>query len=287
MMTTEPWNSGCHFGGCHTDQRNTGCKGPIEACGTGRALRCLDLLNCLESCEEVIRTTVGDVQVPRWKRAFDLACVLFTAPGWAPLMALIALFVKCVSPGPVFFRQERVGLRGQHFGCLKFRTMKVNADAAVHQEHLRQLIATDRPMTKMDALGDSRLIWGGRFLRSSGLDELPQLLNVLRGEMSIVGPRPCTPFECRHYEEWHRKRFNVLPGLTGLWQVNGKNNTTFRQMILLDLYYALHLHPWLDCVIMWKTLGVLAAQITESHSGVGAPPAAYPSNLKKKQVPVA
>jgi exopolysaccharide production protein ExoY len=202
-------------------------------------------------------------------------------------MAMIALLIKCTGKGPVFFRQQRIGFQGKRFACLKFRTMKADADAVVHQEHLKNLISSNRPMVKMDALGDARLIPGGKLLRSSGLDELPQLLNVLRGEMSIVGPRPCTPFEFDHYEDWHRKRFNVLPGLTGLWQVSGKNKTTFRQMVLLDLFYAMNARPMLDLRIMLKTLGVLFSQVEENHT-LGTPlrSSAYAPRLKNEQMPV-
>lgn len=272
---------------CGLLQGKGSCGGSPAECAAWRLVGRGELVRFLEECESAIRQCNPAVKVPAWKRVIDLSFVLLSSPLWAPLMALIALYIKCASPGPVFFRQPRVGFRGLRFECLKFRTMKAGADAAAHQSHVKDLISADRPMVKMDALGDSRLIPGGKFLRSSGLDELPQLLNVLWGEMSIVGPRPCTPYEHEHYEIWHRKRAAVLPGLTGLWQVSGKNKTTFRQMILLDIYYAMHARPLLDIKIMLRTFGVLAMQVDESRTrGVAGPPA-YRDQLKNKRVPAA
>ncbi len=252
-------------------------QGPRTACDARSAVGCRNFIRCLEGCENAIQMAAVEPGVPAWKRVLDIGCVLLAAPAWLPLMLFVSLFVKLTSSGSIFFRQDRVGFRGRTFRCFKFRTMKAGADSGVHQEHLKQLIASGRPMTKMDALGDSRLIWGGRFLRSSGLDELPQLINVLRGDMSLVGPRPCIRFEYEHYEAWQRRRFDVLPGLTGLGQVSGKNRTTFRQMILLDLYYAMHASPWMDVKIMLKTVGVLAGQVDETRTPGRASTTAFPS----------
>ena len=203
-------------------------------------------------------------EFPRWKRGLDLVCILLTAPLWVPLMIVITLAIKLVSPGPVFFRQERIGLGGQRFTCFKFRSMRVGAETAVHSSYFQQLMESDRPMTKLDASSDPRLIPSGRFFRATGLDELPQLLNVLRGEMSLVGPRPCTPLEFERYAKPQKKRFNAPPGLTGHWQVRGKNKTTFREMIALDIWYASHMSLRLDLMIMLRTPRVIAGQIFES-----------------------
>ena len=146
-------------------------------------------------------------------------------------MILLMLVTRMASPGPIFYRQKRVGLCGEHFSIWKFRTMKLSAETQTHEHYFENLMRVDWPMTKLDAYGDPRLAPFGRVLRASGLDELPQIFNVLRGEMSLVGPRPCTPNEFAHYEPWQRQRVNCLPGLTGYWQVNGKNKTTFREMI--------------------------------------------------------
>lgn len=202
--------------------------------------------------------------VPGWKRALDISCILVAAPLLLPLMLLIALSIKIVSRGPVFFKQERVGLLGRTFLCWKFRTMRVGASTACHQNHLSDLIKSEKPMTKMDLFGDPRLIPFGALLRASGLDELPQLINVLKGDMSLVGPRPCVPYEFEHYQPWQRQRFDTVPGLTGLWQVSGKNKTTFNEMIRLDIIYSKNKSFWLDLTIMARTVSALAAQIRET-----------------------
>jgi exopolysaccharide production protein ExoY len=202
-------------------------------------------------------------RVPRWKRCLDIALILISAPAWAVLMVAIALLIKLVSRGPVLFRQERLGLSGVPFSCLKFRTMHAGAPTAYHEKHLIQLMQSDRPMQKLDDK-DPRLIPIASLLRATGLDELPQLFNVLRGEMSLVGPRPCTVQEYAAYTSAQRARLHVLPGLTGLWQVSGKNRTTFQQMIELDLRYARLSCLWLDIEILRRTPLVLSQQILET-----------------------
>ncbi len=203
--------------------------------------------------------------VPAWKRALDLFCVFLALPGLLPLMLMIATLIKVVSPGPVFFKQERIGFRRKRFLCYKFRTMKTNADMQVHQHHLKSLIQSDVPMTKMDSKGDSRLIPFASVIRAMGLDELPQIINVVLGDMSLVGPRPCTPYEFESYPAAYHTRFDTLPGLTGLWQVSGKNKTTFSEMMSLDIHYAHHKTLWMDMSIMLRTFSVLAEQLRESR----------------------
>ena len=202
-------------------------------------------------------------EIPPWKRVLDLVCILLALPALAPLLLLISLGIKLVSRGPVFFRQTRVGWMGMPFVCLKFRTMHAHADSQVHEDYFKQLMQSQNPMTKLDSYGDPRLIPFGSFLRSTGLDELPQLINVLRGDMSLVGPRPCTEKEYDNYLPWQKQRFAIQPGLTGLWQVSGKNRTTFNEMIQLDLLYAQHRSLWLDLGILLKTLPVLVSQVQE------------------------
>lgn len=202
------------------------------------------------------------VPIPRWKRALDIACVVLTAPLWAPVAVLTAAIIKAVSPGPVFFQQERIGYRGERFMCFKFRTMHVNADASIHRGHLEDLMASNLPTEKLDGC-DPRVIPGGIWLRALGLDELPQLINVLRGEMSLVGPRPCVSYEYEKYLPRHRGRCGTLPGLTGLWQVNGKNNTTFEEMMDLDLYYVHNKSLWLDLHILVRTVPAVLIQTVE------------------------
>ncbi len=186
-------------------------------------------------------------------------------PALLPLMLMIAALIKVVSPGPVFFKQERIGFRRRRFLCYKFRTMKTGADTQVHQNHFKDLIKSDVPMTKMDAKGDSRLIPFASVIRAMGLDELPQIINVVLGDMSLVGPRPCTRYEFESYPAVYHARFDTLPGLTGLWQVSGKNKTTFSEMMSLDIHYARHKTPWMDLSIMLRTFSVLAEQLHESR----------------------
>lgn len=204
-------------------------------------------------------------RVPGWKASLDLACILLLLPLWLPLMILLMVVTRIASPGPIFYRQKRVGLGGRHFSIWKFRTMRLSADTQTHERYFENLMRADCPMTKLDAYGDPRLAPFGRILRASGLDELPQIFNVLNGEMSMVGPRPCTPNEFAGYEPWQRQRVNCLPGLTGYWQVNGKNKTTFRQMIEMDLFYLRNVSIWLDLKIMLKTGTVMAGQTFESR----------------------
>ena len=203
-------------------------------------------------------------RAPRWKRGLDITCILLASPLLIPLGLLIACYIKVSSPGTILFRQERVGFLGRHFVCLKFRTMVANADSSLHQDHLAELMASGRPLVKLDVAGDQRLIPGGVLLRSLGLDELPQMLNVLRGEMSLVGPRPAMAYECEKYEPWHRRRFDTLPGLTGLWQVSGKNRTTFAEMMALDLRYAERKSILLDLRIMAWTVPAIVLQAWET-----------------------
>jgi lipopolysaccharide/colanic/teichoic acid biosynthesis glycosyltransferase len=193
----------------------------------------------------------------------DLCAIVMSAPLAAPLLVLVALAIKMVSKGPIFFRQERIGYMGRPFVCFKFRTMRDGASPVVHQDYFRQLMESDEPMTKMDSKGDPRLIPLGSLLRATGLDEMPQLLNVLRGEMSLVGPRPCTPFEYGHYHAWQKQRFKTFPGLTGLWQVSGKNRTTFKEMIRLDITYAETKCFLLDLKIILKTVPAILVQLKD------------------------
>jgi len=208
---------------------------------------------------ERLAAAPDSLRFPLWKRILDVTCVVLALPVLIPVGILIAVFIKIVSPGPAFYRQPRVGYFGKRMLCLKFRTMKVNADAGVHQSHLKELMASNRPTRKLDCAGDSRLIPGGAILRVLGVDELPQLINVLRGDMSLVGPRPCTPYEFDLFSPRHKRRCEAPPGLTGLWQVSGKNRTTFEEMINLDLYYAGHLSLWQDLKIILLTLPAILA----------------------------
>jgi lipopolysaccharide/colanic/teichoic acid biosynthesis glycosyltransferase len=219
--------------------------------------------------------------LPAWKRLLDFTVIAALAPGLLIAGAAVAAVVKCGSRGPVFFRQRRVGYRGTEFTCYKFRTMHVNADTEAHREHARDLIQSQTPMIKLDAQKDPRVIPFGKVLRMTGLDELPQLINVLRGEMSLVGPRPCIPYEYEMYEPWQRRRFEAVPGLTGLWQVSGKNRTTFNEMIQYDIQYAERSSLWLDTQIIFKTLPALWVQCLDARARKQKPPASPPAGMEK------
>ena len=201
---------------------------------------------------------------PGWKRILDLTFVLVTLPVWLPLMLLVMGLIRFTSSGPIFYRQERIGYHRKRFMIYKFRTMQVNAETRTHEDYFTSLMRSEVPMTKLDAAGDSRLIPGARFLRASGLDELPQIFNVLRGDMSLVGPRPCLPSEFNRYEQWQQRRVNAPPGLTGYWQVNGKNKTTFNQMVFMDLFYIDKMSIWFDLQIILKTIPVLVFETIEA-----------------------
>ncbi|HEU5395917.1 MAG TPA: sugar transferase [Verrucomicrobiae bacterium] len=198
--------------------------------------------------------------LPLWKRLLDLACITLSLPLTLPVALVIAAIIKCVSRGPILFKQERIGYQGKTFWCYKFRTMRTGIDTTSHQQHLTYLIHSNVPMMKLDSKGDQRIIPAGRKLRAWGLDELPQLLNVLRGDMSLVGPRPCLPYESAQFLPWQKKRFRAVPGLTGLWQVSGKNRTTFTEMIRMDIDYARRKSLFLDLTIIFKTVPALVAQ---------------------------
>jgi lipopolysaccharide/colanic/teichoic acid biosynthesis glycosyltransferase len=218
-------------------------------------------------------------RVPLWKRILDCTLILLSAPLWLPLVILIAGWVKLVSPGPALFRQERIGHLGARFLCLKFRTMKVNADTTVHRQHFNDLMTSNRPMKKLDTIGDSRLIPGGIWLRALGADELPQIINVLRGEMSLVGPRPATAYEYEMFHDRHRHRCETLPGLSGLWQVSGKNRTTFERMMELDLAYVETKSLFLDLKILAGTVPAILVQLRDIQAGQSGAAKSHPAKM--------
>jgi exopolysaccharide biosynthesis polyprenyl glycosylphosphotransferase len=184
------------------------------------------------------------------KRAFDLTFSIFALVLLAPVLAFIALSVKLTSRGPILFRQERVGRRGSRFHVLKFRTMVERADLL--RDALLEQNEADGPLFKIRR--DPRVTTVGRFLRRWSLDELPQLLNVIAGQMSLVGPRPALPCEVAMYEEWHRSRLEVAPGITGAWQVNGRSDLSFDQYVRLDLFYIENWSLSYDFYLLARTL---------------------------------
>lgn len=214
---------------------------------------------------------------PVWKRAMDLAGATLLIIATAPIMIAVAIYIKIVSPGDALFKQQRVGRGGEPFTIYKFRTMRPDMDVSKHKDYMTELIRSgegaDKPMIKQDAANPAIIPFGAA-LRKSAIDELPQLFNVLKGDMSLVGPRPVIPYEAKEFLDWHNGRFDVLPGLTGLWQVMGKNNLTFNEMIRLDVRYSREISPALDAEILLRTPAVLVGQLSASRAGRAAQRAA-------------
>lgn len=205
------------------------------------------------------------------KRLFDIVSASAALAVLSPIWLAAAIAVRFGSSGPVLFRQERVGMDGRIFLCYKFRTMYANADEAIHREAYQKNISGDAAANAGDGSSpvygkvkdDPRITAVGRWLRRSSIDELPQVLNVLKGDMSIVGPRPPIPYEVEDYELWHRKRLDMKPGITGLWQVSGRNRLTFEEMVKIDLYYIENWSIWLDLKIILLTLPAVLRGDTE------------------------
>jgi lipopolysaccharide/colanic/teichoic acid biosynthesis glycosyltransferase len=204
----------------------------------------------------------GRCSLLRIKQAMDIVGSALMLILCTPLFLMIGLAIKTSSKGPVFFRQQRVGQYGQSFTFLKFRSMHTDNDDSVHKEYAAKLIAGNAESEQSNGGGerifkltnDKRVTRVGKFLRRTSLDELPQLVNVLKGDMSLVGPRPALPYELAAYQTWHRRRvLQVKPGITGLWQVTGRSSVKFDEMVRLDLRYATSWSPWLDFKILMRT----------------------------------
>ncbi|MBN2323612.1 MAG: sugar transferase [Spirochaetes bacterium] len=219
-------------------------------------------------------------QLPVWKRTVDIGGSIVALILFSPFFVMIPVLIKVVSKGPVFFKQDRVGQGGRLFTFLKFRTMKANIETTAHQDYLNELIQTDKPMTKLDKHNDPRIIPLGKFIRKASIDELPQLINVLKGDMSLVGPRPCLPYEAKEYLKWHKYRFDIKPGMTGRWQVSGKNRLTFKEMIRLDIMYAKKLSLWIDLWILVMTIPTVISMIIEKFAID-----AFFNKIGKKKIP--
>jgi exopolysaccharide biosynthesis polyprenyl glycosylphosphotransferase len=184
------------------------------------------------------------------KRSIDVALILLASPVLLILFLLVALAIRLESKGPVLYTQKRIGLNGKAFDLIKFRSMIPNADDLRAQLVKESGEDPRHPKIK----NDPRITVVGRFIRATSLDELPNLINVLRGQMSLVGPRPPTPDEVQLYEPWHMQRLQTLPGLTGLWQVNGRSDVPFDEMCLLDIYYIENWSVGMDAQILMMTL---------------------------------
>jgi exopolysaccharide biosynthesis polyprenyl glycosylphosphotransferase len=208
-----------------------------------------ETLSPRQSCESAKTSSAA-------KRMMDVSGSAVALLLLTPVLLTIAALIKLTSKGPVLFKQTRIGQNGKEFTFLKFRSMYVNNDPSIHQEYIRKLIAQklDGADGTYKIKNDPRVTRVGRFLRKTSLDELPQFINVLKGEMSLVGPRPPIPYELENYSLWHRRRvFEARPGLTGIWQVAGRSRTTFDEMVRMDLRYIRQRSLWLDVKILVKT----------------------------------
>ena len=191
------------------------------------------------------------------KRALDIVGSLLLIVATAPLLLLLAVAIRIDSPGPVIYRQTRLGRAGRAFPCFKLRSMYAGEDDRIHRRHVEYLIEHSATVVAERLPDDPRITHVGRFLRRSSLDELPQLWNVLCGQMSLVGPRPPLPYEVACYQPWQRRRLDVRPGITGYWQVRGRGRVTFDEMCRMDLTYIAHRSIGLDLWILLKTPGAL------------------------------
>jgi len=194
------------------------------------------------------------------KRMLDLILASTALVLLLPLFLAIAIGIKLSSKGPIIYKQVRIGKGGRPFNFYKFRSMHVRADDSIHKEFVTDFIkngSCNRDMKVFKITDDPRIFKFGKFIRKTSLDEFPQLLNVLKGEMSLVGPRPCLPYEWECYDEWHKKRLNVIPGCTGLWQTLGRSSVTFAEMVILDLYYISNMTLWFDFKIVLQTFPVI------------------------------
>lgn len=200
------------------------------------------------------------------KRVMDICLASFGLLLLSPIMLLVAVLIKLTSAGPAFLRGTRLGMYGHPFTILKFRTMRADYDASMHEHFVKTLIygqvgdaklgrTREQPIFKL--MHDPRITPVGRFLRRTSIDELPLLINVLKGDMSIVGPRPSIPFEADFYPQWQMKRLACKPGITGLWQVTGRGLTAFDDMVKFDMEYIDRRSIWLDLKIIWKTFWVV------------------------------
>ena len=199
-----------------------------------------------------------------WKGVFDRVLALLAIVVLSPLLVFIAVVIKLDTPGSSLYRRNQVGENGRRFTAYKFRTMFMNSDNKIYHSYLVRYIKENAPF-KIDenqqpvykVVDDPRITRFGALLRKTNLDELPQLINVLKGEMSLVGPRPDVPFAVAMYQNWHWKRLSVKPGITGLWQVQGRKHLSFKHMVRLDLVYVRRQSLLLDAIILLRTVGTI------------------------------
>lgn len=191
------------------------------------------------------------------KRCFDIILTAILLLLLSPFLLLFGILVKFSSKGPVLYKSKAIGKNGREFIMYKFRTMRYNNNTEIHKTHLKEIINGNKSVAKIK--NDKRITKFGKLLRKYSLDELPQLINILKGDMSLIGPRPCLPYEYELMQNWHKRRTNVIPGMSGLWQIVGRNkeDVSFNDSVILDLYYVDNVSFWLDLKIFFKTIPVL------------------------------
>jgi undecaprenyl-phosphate galactose phosphotransferase len=187
------------------------------------------------------------------KRVTDIILSIFAVAVLLPFLVIIAILIKLSSPGPILFNQIRIGKYGREFKFYKFRSMKISDES--DEERVKQMITFMKDETlKKKIINEKRVTWIGKLIRKTSLDELPQLFNVIKGDMSLVGPRPCLPYEYENYDEWQKRRVNIIPGCTGVWQVWGRSSVSFKESVVLDLYYMNNMSPWFDLQLLFQTI---------------------------------
>jgi exopolysaccharide biosynthesis polyprenyl glycosylphosphotransferase len=202
-----------------------------------------------------------------FKSFFDILISMFALLILSPVILFIMIAIKISSPGKILFNQVRIGKNGKEFQFYKFRSMRESTEGDKEEDRVKKMIEfmkDDYAESGTKIINNSRITWIGKIIRKTSLDELPQLLNVLKGEMSIVGPRPCLPYEYENYDGWQKRRVNVIPGCTGVWQVWGRSSVSFKESVVLDLYYINNMSPWFDLQIMLQTVpAILTARGAE------------------------
>lgn len=193
------------------------------------------------------------------KRFFDVTFAIFGLILLSPVMITIAILVKLSSPGPVLYKQKRIGLYGKEFDFYKFRSMRPvdGEDEERKQKMIEFMKKGNTGGNDLKVVNENRITWIGKIIRKTSLDELPQLFNVIKGDMSLVGPRPCLPYEFENYTEWQKRRVNVMPGCTGVWQVWGRSRVSFDDSVVMDIYYINNMSPWLDLQLIFQTIPVM------------------------------
>lgn len=193
------------------------------------------------------------------KRFFDVTFAIFGLILLSPVMITIAILVKLSSPGPVLYKQKRIGLYGKEFDFYKFRSMRpVDGEDEERKQKMIEFMKKGNTGGKdLKVVNENRITWIGKIIRKTSLDELPQLFNVIKGDMSLVGPRPCLPYEFENYTEWQKRRVNVMPGCTGVWQVWGRSRVSFDDSVVMDIYYINNMSPWLDLQLIFQTIPVM------------------------------